>query len=166
MGHDATSDVAFTGFSAVLFARAKPEDQSCKHVKLFVVHGTVGAADGVEFSATFRLSAVADGGGGGADSKGFGEEDTTLMKEEVLVGDMIAVVASYPCFDGVGCRTPFVGGGGKHIEAAGMREAQFLFLDFTSSLVSGSSGILAGVELFPVVTVVANEVCNLAEGVE
>jgi len=30
------------------------------------------------------------------------------MKEEVLVGDMIAVVANYPCFDGVGCCAPFV----------------------------------------------------------
>jgi len=121
----------------VLFARAKPEDQSCKHVKLFVVHGTVGAADGVEFSATFRLSAVADGGGGGADSEGFGEEDTTLMKEEVLVGDMIAVVANYPCFDGVGCCAPIVSGGGKHIEAARMREAQFLLLDFSGGSLVG-----------------------------
>ena len=94
-----------------------------KHVKLFVVHGTVGATDGVEFSATFRRAAVADGGGGGADGEGFCEKNTTLMEEEVLVGDMVAVVANNPCFDGVGCLAPFVGGGGKHIEAARMREA-------------------------------------------
>ncbi len=85
------------------------------------------------------------------------------MKEEVLVGDMIAVVASYPCFDGMGCRTPFVSGGGKNVETARMRKAEFLFLDFTNSLVSGSSSVFARIELFPVVAVVANEVCNLAD---
>ncbi len=45
----------------------------------------------------------------------------------------------------------------------GLRSNKFLFLDFSNSLVSGSSSVLARIELFPVVAVVANEVCNLAD---
>ncbi len=41
----------------------------------------------------------------------------------------------------MGCRTPFVGGGGKNVEAAWMREVKFLFLDFPRSLVSGRSSV-------------------------
>ena len=88
------------------------------------------------------------------------------MEEEMFVGDVISQIAYDPGFDGMGCRTPFVGGGGKNVETARMRKAEFLFLDFTNSLVSGSSSVLARIELFPVVAVVANEVCNLAEGLE
>ena len=54
----------------------------------------------------------------------------TLMEEEMLVGDVISQIAYDPGFDGMGCRTPFVGGGGKNVEAARMRKAEFLFLDF------------------------------------
>jgi hypothetical protein len=52
------------------------------------------------------------------------------MEEEVLVGDMVIVVAGNPCFDRVGCCAPFVGEGGKLIKAARMREAYFLLIDF------------------------------------
>ena len=37
----------------------------------------------------------------------------------------------------MGCCTPFVDGGGKHIEAAWVREAELLRLDFFRSLVGG-----------------------------
>ena len=63
------------------------------------------------------------------------------MEKEVFVGDVIPKIANDPGFDGVSCRAPFVGGGGKHIEAAWMREAEFLLLDFFRSCVSGRSGV-------------------------
>jgi len=81
-----------------------------------------------------------------------------LMEEEMLVGDVISQIAYDPGFDGMGFCTPFVGGGGKNVETARMRKAEFLFLDFTNSLVSGRSSVHARIELFPVVAVAANEV--------
>ena len=59
----------------------------------------------------------------------------------MLVGDVISQIAYNPGFDGMGCPTPFVGGGGKNVETARMRKAEFLFLDFSNSLVSGRSDI-------------------------
>ena len=59
------------------------------------------------------------------------------MEEEMLVGDVISQIAYDPGFDGMGCRTPFVGGGGKNVKTARMRKA----LDFSNSLVSGRSDI-------------------------
>ena len=87
----------------------------CKHLELVVVHGTVGAAYGVKFGTSFRLATVTNSGGGGAYCEGFGEKDTTLMKVEVLVGDVISMVAGDPALDGVGCCAPFVGGGGEYL---------------------------------------------------
>ncbi len=124
----------------MLFARAKPKDQLCKHIELILLHGTIGTTDGVEFSTTSRRAAVTNSGGGGACGKGFREENAALMEEEVFVGDVIPQIANDPGFDGVGCCVPFVGGGGKHIEAAWMREAEFRLLDFFRSCVSGRSG--------------------------
>ena len=92
------------------FSRAKPEDQVCKHLEFVVFHGAVGAANGVEFSASFRLSTVADSGGGGTYGEGFGEEDAILMEVEVFVCDVVVVVTDNLAFDGVGCCAPFVGG--------------------------------------------------------
>ncbi len=79
------------------------------------------AADGIEFSTTSRCAAVANGGGSGACDKGFHEEDTTLMEEEMFVGDVVSQIAYDPGFDGMGCCAPFVGRGGKNVEAAWMR---------------------------------------------
>ena len=124
-----------------MFARAKPEDQLREHLELVVLHGTVGSADGIEFSATSRRATVANGGGGGTCGKGFREKNATLMEEEMLVGDVVSQIADDPGFDGMGCRTPFVGGGGKNVKAAWMREVKFLFLDFPRSLVSGRSSV-------------------------
>ena len=90
----------------------------------------VGATDGIEFSTTSRRAAVANGGGSGACGKGFREEDATLMEEEMFVGDVVSQIAYDPGFDGMGCRAPFVGRGGKNIEAAWMRKVEFLCLDF------------------------------------
>ena len=118
---------ALTRLVAVLFARAKPEDQLCKHLEIVVVHGTGGATNGVEFSTTLWLAAVADSGGGGAHSEGFGKKDSTLMEVEVFVGDVVPVVADNPAFDGVGCCTPFVNGGGEYLKAARMWEVQCHF---------------------------------------
>jgi hypothetical protein len=67
----------------------------------------------------------------------------TLMEEEMLVGDVISQIAYNPGFDGMGCCTPFVGGGGKNVKTARMRKAEFLFLDFSYSLVSGRSDIVS-----------------------
>ena len=106
---------------------------------------TVGTADGIDFSAASRCAAVANGGGGGACGKGFREENTTLMEEEMLVGDVISQVAYDPGFDGMGCRAPFVGGGGTNVEAAWMRKAEFLFLDFSNILsVVGATFVMSG----------------------
>ena len=104
---------------------------------------TVGTADGIKFSAASRCATVTNSGGSGACGKGFREENTTLMEEEMFVGDVISQIAYDPGFDGMGCRTPFVGGGGKNVETARMRKAEFLFLDFSNSLVSGRSGIVS-----------------------
>jgi hypothetical protein len=128
----------------MLFARSKAEDQLGKYVKFFLIHVEIRAADGIKFSTTSRLAAVANGGGSGACDKGFREEDTTLMEEEMFVGDVISQIAYDPGFDGMGCRAPFVCWGGKNIEAAWMRKAEFLCLDFSRSLVSVSSYV--GVE--------------------
>jgi hypothetical protein len=125
----------------VLFSGVKSKHKVGKHVEFFHVHVTVGSADGIEFSAVSWCAAVANGGGGGACGKGFREENTTLMEEEMLVGDVISQVAYDPGFDGMGCRAPFVGGGGKNVEAAWMRKTEFLFLDFSNNLVSGRSDI-------------------------
>jgi hypothetical protein len=108
-------------------------------MKTSLIHVAVRAADGNEFSNTSWRAAVANGGGSGACDKCFREEDTTLMEEEMFVGDVISQIAYDPGFDGVGCRAPFVGRGGKNVEAAWMRKAEFLCLDFPSSLVSGRS---------------------------
>ncbi len=99
----------------------------------------VRAADGIEFSTTSWHAAVANGGGSGACDKGFCEDNTTLMEEEMFVGDVVSQIAYDPGFDGMGCRAPFVGRGGKNVEAACMRKAEFLCLDFSSGLVSGES---------------------------
>ena len=115
---------ALTGLVAVSFARAKPKDQLCKHLELVVVHGTVGAANGVKFSTTLRLSAVANSGGGGAYGEGFGKKDTTLMEVEVLVGDVISMIAYNPAFDGVSCCAPFISGGREYLKATWMWEVQ------------------------------------------
>ncbi len=128
----------------MLFARVKAEDQLGKHVKFFLIHVVGRAADGIEFSTTSRHAAVANRGGSGACDKGFREEDTTLMEEEMVVGDVISQIAYDPGFDGMGCRAPFVGSGGKNVKAAWMRKAEFLCLDFSGSLVSGRSYV--GVE--------------------
>jgi len=116
---------------------------------------TVGTADGIEFSAASRCAAVANSGGGGACGKGVREKNTTLMEEEMLVGDVISQIAYDPGFDGMGCRTPFFGGGGKNVETARMRKAEYLFLDFSNSLVSGRSNICVERE-----EVVASWKCN------
>jgi hypothetical protein len=73
-----------------------------KHAEFFHVHVTVGTADGIEFSAASRCATVANSGGSGACGKGFCEEDTTLMEEEMLVGDVISQVAYDQGFDGMG----------------------------------------------------------------
>jgi len=95
------------------------------------------AVDGIEFSTTSRCAAIANGRGSGACDKGFREEDTTLMEEEMFVGDVVSQIAYDPGFDGMGCRAPFVGRGGKNIEAAWMRKVEFLCLGFSSGPVSG-----------------------------
>ncbi len=61
------------------------------------------------------------------------------VEVEVFVGDVIAKVANNISFDRMGCCTPFVGGGGKYIEAAWMRETKYLRLKFVGSL--GGLGI-------------------------
>ena len=110
-------------------------------MEFFHVHVTVGTADGIKFSAASWCATVTNCKGSGACGKGFREENTTLMEEEMFVGDVISQVAYDPGFDGMGCRAPFVGGGGKNVEAAWMRKAEFLFLDFSNNLVSGRSDI-------------------------
>jgi hypothetical protein len=128
-------------FSPVLFSPAKSKHKLGKHAEFFHVHVTVGAADGIEFSAASRCATVANGVGGGACGKGFREKNTTLMEEEMLVGDVVSQIADDPGVDGMGCCTPFVGGGGKNVKAARMRKAEFLFLSFSNSLSSGRSDI-------------------------
>ena len=59
----------------------------------------------------------------------------------MLVGDVVAKISNNPSSDGMGCCTPFVGGGGKYVETAWMREMEFLCLDFFGSLVGGRSGV-------------------------
>jgi hypothetical protein len=59
------------------------------------------------------------------------------MEEEMFVGDVVSQIAYDPGFDGMGCRAPFVGRGGKNIEAAWMRKVEFLCLGFSSGPVSG-----------------------------
>ena len=81
----------------------------------------VRAADGINFSTTYQHATVANGGGSGTYDKGFREEDTTLMEEEMFVGDVVSQIAYAPGFDGMGCRAPFVGRGGKNVEAAWMK---------------------------------------------
>ena len=115
---------AVAGLVAVLFSRVKPEDQLCKHPELVIIHGTVGATDGIKFGATLWYAAVADSGGGGAYSGGFGEENTTLMEVDVFIGYMVSIVSENPAFDGVGCRVPFVSGGGEYLKAARMGKVQ------------------------------------------
>jgi hypothetical protein len=102
---------------------------------------TVETTDGVEFSAAARCAAVANSRGSGACSKGFREEDTTLMEVVMLIRDVISQIAYDPGLDGMGDCTPFVGGGRKDFEAARMRKMEFLALDFYRSLVSGRSDI-------------------------
>jgi len=82
---------AFTGFSPVLFSGVKPKYKSGKHVEFFHVHVTIGTADVIKFSTSPQFAAVANGGGGGACGKGFREENTTLMEEEMFVGDVISL---------------------------------------------------------------------------
>ena len=62
------------------------------------------------------------------------------MEVEMLVGDMVAKIPDDPSFDGMGRCTLFVGGGGKFVETAWMREMEFLCLDFFGGLVGRRNG--------------------------
>ena len=113
-----------------------------KHVELVLIHVAIGSAYGIEFSATAWCTAVTDCRGNGARSKGFRKEDTTLVEVEMFVGDMITHVAHNPGFDGMGCRAPFVSRRREDLEAARVREVEFLCFDVGSSgHVSGRSDI-------------------------
>jgi hypothetical protein len=57
----------------------------------------------------------------------------------MFVGDVVSQIAYDPGFDGMGCRAPFVGRGGKNVKAAWMRKVEFLCIDLSSGLVSGRS---------------------------
>ncbi len=94
---------------------------------------------GCEGFRTFGLASVANGGGSSACGEGFCVKNLALVEVEVFVGDVIAKVANNISFDRMGRCTPFVGGGGKYIEAAWMRETKYLCLEFFGSL--GGLGI-------------------------
>jgi hypothetical protein len=96
-----------------------------KHAELVLVHVAIGSAYGVKFSTAAWVTTVTDCRGNGAGSKGFREENTTLVKIEVFVGNMGAQVAHNPGFDGVSCRTPFVSRRGKDLKAARVGEVEF-----------------------------------------
>ena len=92
----------------MFFSTTKSEHEVRKHVELILVHVAVGSTYGIKFSATSWYTAVTDCRGNGARSKGFREEDMTLVEVEMFVGDMITQVARNRGFDGMGCRAPFV----------------------------------------------------------
>jgi hypothetical protein len=50
------------------------------------------------------------------------------MEEEMFVGDVVSQIAYDPGFDGMGCRAPFVGRGGKNVKAAWMRKVWSFFV--------------------------------------
>ena len=65
---------------------------------------------------------AANSGSSQAQSKGFCEEDMTLMEIEMLVGYVMIEVADNLTLDGVCCRSPFVDGGGKYLKAEWVRK--------------------------------------------
>ncbi len=130
---------AFTPFCSMLFSRAKAKNQKDEDGVLICHHGTVVSTNGIKLCTTFGLAAVAHGGGSSACGEGFCVKNLALVEVEVFVGDVIAKVANDPIFDRMGRCTPIVGGGGKYIEAAWMRETEYLCLEFVGSL--GGLGI-------------------------
>ncbi len=92
------------------------------------------STDGIKLRTALSFVAVANDGGGSAGGKGFRVKDSVLVKVEVFVRDVITKVAKDPGFDGVGCCTPFVGGGGKDINALWMGKLEFLCLEFGGGL--------------------------------
>jgi hypothetical protein len=130
---------AFTPFCYMLLYRAKAKNQKDEDGVFIRRHGTVVSTNCIKLCTTFGLAAVANGGGSSACGKGFCVKNSALVEVEVFVGDVIAKVADDTSFDRMGCCTPFVGGGGKYIEAAWMRETKYLCLEFVRSL--GGLGI-------------------------
>jgi hypothetical protein len=61
-----------------------------------------------------------------------------LVEVEMFVGDMITQVAHNLGFDGMGCRAPFVSRRREDLEAARVREVEFLCFD------AGWSGHVGG----------------------
>jgi hypothetical protein len=118
----------------MLFAGVKAENKKDEDGVFVLPHGTVVSADGIKLRIALRFAAVANGGGGSAWDKAFHVEDLVLVKVEVFVQDVITKVAKDPGFDGVGPRTPFVGGGGKDIKASWMGKSKFLCLEFGGGL--------------------------------
>ncbi len=130
---------ALTPFCSMLLSRAKAKNQKDEDGIFIRHHGTVVSTNCIELCTTFRLAAVANGGGSSVCSGGFCVKNLALVEVEVFVGDVIAKVANDPSFDRMGCCTPLVSGGGKYIKAAWMRETKYLCLEFVGSL--GGLGI-------------------------
>jgi hypothetical protein len=118
----------------LLSRRAKAKNQKEEDGIFIRRHGTVMSTNGIKLCTTIGLAAIANGGGSSACGEGFCVKNSALVEVEVFVGDVIAKVANNPSFDRRGHCTPFIGGGGKYIEAAWMRETKFLCLDFVRSL--------------------------------
>ncbi len=123
----------------MLLSKAKAKNQKDEDGVFIRHHGTVVSTNGIELCTTFGLAAIVNGGGNSACGKGFCVKNSALVEVEVFVGDVIAKEANNPSFDRMGCCNPFVGGRGKYIEAAWMREMKFLCLEFVGSL--GGLGI-------------------------
>jgi hypothetical protein len=82
----------------------------------------------IQLSFTFWIAAIANGGGGGARSKGFCVKDVALIKVEVFVKNVMVKVAKCPAFDWVGGCARFVGGEGRTSRLHGCRRQSFMVL--------------------------------------
>jgi hypothetical protein len=98
-----------------MFRRTKSENKVCERRELIFIHVTIETTNGIEFGAAMRCATITDGRGSGACGEGFREEDTSLMKVEVLVGNVASQIANYLGYDRMSRCTPFVCGGGENI---------------------------------------------------
>jgi|LakMenE18May11ns_1017448.scaffolds.fasta_scaffold8840401_1 hypothetical protein len=64
------------------FSRTKVKDEHGEDKVLVLCHGTLVPGHIIDFSAAFCIATIADGGGGGAGSKGFCVKNATLMEVE------------------------------------------------------------------------------------
>ncbi len=86
----------------------------------------------IKFSASAWVATITDGGGGGDGGKCLRVENLVVVEVNMCVEYVVSKETIRPAFDRVGSCTPFVGGGGEHVDAFWVWEVELHCLDSCS----------------------------------